>query len=313
MSTNKETISFLISMQRFENEISLMNYVEELRISANMLNFDSEFVLITHHSPINISVENKFILAQYKTQIVSVGPRTSWISGIFLGLTRSNGDFCFIPGASVNNLSRLLSLMMTEIIRSKTDLIGCTQKKQKIRFNRALRMRFIFAFIRRRSQIPLYVEICEDLLVTRRALNWIIRDRSVSTSLLEILFIPGITVSLLKDIDFAKKLDISKNTLSLLVLKYTSFPRLFFNFIFYLTSLITISLILNIFSVYFFEYNLLGQQTTDVPRWTNPLIITLIGFSIQTYFLSIIFRAIMFLSEETSTKPKTTTMSAIRL
>lgn len=313
MLINRETLSFLISTQRFTNEILLMEYISVLRSSAETLDFDSEFILISHSAHLNISTENQFILSQYRTQVVAVGPRNSWDSDIFMGLTRANGDYCFIAGTPIQNLASLLNLMIIEINKGQSDVIGCTQERRILGLVKSFRKQLVFRHIRRKMRIPLYVEFCEDLLVTRRALNWIIRDQAVSLSLVEILFIPGITVKILSGIDFSKKLQISKKTLSALMIQYTSIPKLLFNFSLYLNLSIMLGVFLNALSVKFFELNLLRQQVSQVPGWTTLVIISAAGFSLVTYSLSIIFRAVMFLSDESKTKPRTSIMSAIRL
>jgi len=304
MATDNEIITFVISWTRFKNSESIGDIFGTLNKLAADCNLDSEFVIVNSNLDENFDAEFAAASSDHPVQFIVVGEKNTWDQEIFAGLSRANGDYIFTVGESVNGIKNVLLSMLTLAKRIENDIVGTRIKApfpMKIRYFKTY---ILLGVLRRKSEAPINMGNCRELLLTRKALNWIIRDLSSAQSMLEMFLIPGLKFEFVESEFFGTKYRLTKSMYLRLLMRYTNFSLIILRSIFYLTATIMLATALNSALVTWYGSNLLGDPETRVPGWTTLVLLISFGFSVTVYSLFTILRAILYIGEEYSSKPR---------
>lgn len=303
MSDNKEMISFVLSWPEINSSKATDAYFNTLNNVTVKANLDAEFVVVMAYSDIDSQSEIKVISANYPLQIVVVGERNTWDQEMFAGLSRANGDYTFVVGGSLDGIEDIFPSMLQLARIHKNDVIGVRSDVKFLDKIKYLRTEIFFRLLRRRTRAPLSISNCNDLLVTRKALNWILRDLSSAQCMVEIYLIPGLTFDFVETETVRTKYKLSRKMYLRLLTRYTLAPLAILRGCFSLTAIVMLATTLNALSVRWREVNLLNQVERQVPGWTTLVLLLSFGFTVTIYALYIQLRTILYLAEEFSSKP----------
>lgn len=303
MSSEREIISFVLSSAGVGSGGDLVSRVRSLGDIAAELDMDAEFVVVVAYSDANLQYELKAQAMNHPIQIVVVGERNSWDQEMFAGLSRANGDYSLTVGRSTTDIERTLPKMLELAKSQKNDLVGLRDTPSILRRVKSLRTEFLFRLLRKRTKAPLSIDNCSELLVTRKALNWILRDLSSAQCIIEMYLIPGLSFGFVEADSSGTRYKLSGSMFSRLITRYTRVPLTVLKSCFYLTTFVAVAISANAISVRWRGLNLFNHVEQEVPGWTTLVLLISFGFAATIFALYIILRTILHLAAEYSTKP----------
>lgn len=303
MSTDKEIISFVLSGFEMSQTGEVATYFEtlsELTLSANL---DAEFIVVVAYSDTSFQEMLRTHSLNYPVQVVVVGERNTWDQEMFAGLSRANGDYTLVVGDSLEGMKDVFPEMLRLAKTNKSDVIGVRNRASIPEKIRHLRTEILFRILRNRTKTPLSISNCKDLLITRKALNWIVRDLSSAQCMIEMYLIPGLTFDFVNTEFVRSRYKLSHSMYSRLLTRYTLFPLTILRSCFSLTTLVILVTSLNALSVRWRGVNLVNHVEKQIPGWTTLVLLISFGFAVTIYALYVLLRTILHLAEEFSTKP----------
>ncbi len=303
MATEKEIISYVLSVCRLTPFEKLSEYMKTLSDVTESLNLDGEFILVIKELDDNLRKEIANHSANLPMQLVVVGGGNSWDQEIFAGLSRANGDYILILGNSAFGLASIIPNLLSVARREDCDVIGIKGKVKLHDKIRNLHVEILFRILRKRTKTPLFLGNYRDILITRKALNWILRDFSTALCILEIHLIPGIKFQVVPALESRERYKLSREMHSRLFMRYTKAPLLILKSCFYISLLLISFVAFNAILVRLRGFNILNQSETQVPGWTTLVLLVGFGFAIIIYALYVLIRIILHLAEEYSSKP----------
>lgn len=303
MSTDKEIVSFILSGDQMREDGQVANYFSSLIELANRLNLDAEFIIVVSYSESNLQKSIKSHSLNYPVQVVVVGERNSWDQEIFAGLSRANGDYALVVGRSLERVSSEFPHMFQAAIANGTDIIGLRRNIAGLEKIKSLKTEILFSLLRNRTQAPLSTANLNELLVTRKALNWVIRDLSSAQSMIEMFLIPGLTFDFIPTDSYGPGYKLTRDMYSRLLTRYTHVPQTILRISFSLTTLVMLGASLNALSVRWRGVNLFNHVEQQIPGWTTLVVLISFGFSVTIYSLYVLLRTILHLADQYSSKP----------
>ena len=303
MTVDREIISYVLSGFDMGPTTMLTSIFDTLCEITSNENLDAEFILVVAYSDTSLQDALKVHSRNYPVQLVVVGERNTWDQEMFAGLSRANGDYTLVLGDSVEEMRVLLPTMLDLVKVKKSDVVG-------IRNNAATwskivhwRTEVLYSLLRNRTRAPLSTRNRRELLITRKALNWILRDLSSAQCMIEMYLIPGLKFEFVAAHSAQSGYKLSRSMSSRLLTRYTRVPLKILKGCFFVTSLVLAATSLNAVSVRLRGLNLLNGVETQIPGWTTLVLLLSFGFAVMIYALYIILRTILHLAEEFSTKP----------
>ena len=303
MSIEKEMISFILSWSKIRGYGGLAAHFKTLGEATANANLEAEFIFVMAYSDSEFQDELKVNPIKYPLQVVAVGERNTWDQEMFAGLSRANGDYVLVVGDSLVGIETLLPSMLNLARIEKNDVVGIRSNISYLDKIRYLRTEMFFRLLRRRTKAPLTIRNCSDLLITRKALNWILRDLSSALCMVEMYLIPGLTFDFIKTETIRTKYKLSHKMYLRLLTRYTLIPLTTLKSCFSLTALVMLVTAINALSVRWRELNLLNQIERQVPGWTTLVLLLSFGFTVTIYSLYVLLRTVLYLAEEYSSKP----------
>ena len=303
MSIDKEIISFILSGSEMSRGGTIATYFETLSEITINANLDAEFIIVVAYSDTSFQEKLKVNSLNHPVQVVVVGDRNTWDQEIFAGLSRANGDYAFVVSDSLEGVDVLLPNMLRLARLNRNDVIGISNRVLLLERIKFLRIEILFRILRHRTKAPLSVSNCNDLLITRKALNWILRDLSSAQCMLEMYLIPGLTFSFVKTEIVRTRYKLSRNMYSRLLTRYTLIPLTILKSCFSLTVLVMLITSLNALLVRWRGVNLFNHVEEQVPGWTTLVLLISFGFAVTIWALYISLRTILHLVDEYSSKP----------
>ena len=303
MSIEKEIISFVLSWSKIYGNGAMAVHFKTLGDATANINIEAEFIIVVAYSDSKFQDELKVISLKYPIQVVVVGEGNTWDQEMFAGLSRANGDYVLVVGDSFVGIETLLPSMLNLARAEKNDVVGIRSNISYLDKIRYLRTEMFFRLLRSHTKAPLTIKNCSDLLITRKALNWILRDLSSAQCMVEMYLIPGLSFDFVKMDAIRSKYKLSHKMYLRLLTRYTPIPLAILRSCFSLTALVMFVTAVNALSVRWRELNLLNQVERQVPGWTTLVLLLSFGFTVTIYSLYILLRTILYLAEEYSSKP----------
>ena len=303
MPIEKEIVSFVLSGSKNYGQGAMANHVKTLSEATTQENLDAEFIIVMAYADAKFQDELKVNSLHYPLQVVVVGERNTWDQEMFAGLSRANGDFILAVRDSLVDIQTLLPSMLKLARKVENDVIGIRSHISYLDGIRYFRTAIFFKLLRWRTNAPLTINNCSDLLITRKALNWILRDLSSAQCMVEMYLIPGLTFDFVKTKIIRTKYKLSHKMYLRLLTRYTNIPLTTLKTCFSLTSLVMVFTAINALLVRWHEVNLFNKVETQVPGWTTLVLLLSFGFTVTIYSLYILLRTMLYLAEENSSKP----------
>lgn len=303
MSADKEIISFILSGDQMRENGQIANHFVTLSEISIRENLDAEFIIVVSYSDSDLQESIKSHSMNHPVQIVVVGERNSWDQEVFAGLTRANGDYSLVVGKSLEGLNLVFPIMLNVAKSKGTDVVGLRRSVSVLDRLKGVKTEILFSLLRNRTQAPLSLSNCNELLITRKALNWIIRDLSTAQSMIEMFLIPGLTFGFVPSELTTPRYKLSRSMYSRLLTRYTHVPQTILRISFSLTTLVMLGTSLNALSVRWRGVNLFNHVEMQIPGWTTLVLLMSFGFSITIYSLYVLLRTILHLADQYSSKP----------
>lgn len=303
MSLEKEIVSFVLSwseMKRSRTTVANLSILSGMTVN---LNLDAEFIIVMAYSDIDFQSELRVSQLNSPLQVVVVGERNTWDQEMFAGLSRANGDYTFVVGGSLEMIEEIFPPMLQLAKISQNDVIGARGNVLFLEKIKYIKTAVFYRLLRRRTKAPLSISNCSDLLITRKALNWILRDLSSAQCMVEIYLIPGLTFDFVKTKADRTKYNLSRKMYLRMLTRYTLAPLAILKICFFLTGMVMLATTLNALSVRWRGVNLLNEVERQVPGWTTLVLLMSFGFTVAIYSLYILLRTILYFAEEHSSKP----------
>ena len=224
----------------------------------------------------------------------------------FAGLEQSNGDFALCTEVELGEQISLIREMVQQGIDG-ADMIYLRDRKSLLS-GPSLRRRLFFAAIRLAGERQYNPRDRREFLLSRRALNWVVRDQTESVFLIETITSIGfetkvMEVSLpppLRSRSVTTAFSEAWNTLARsprFLSGVAQFVILSFFIIFVLTSA-------DALLVRLIERNIFGQPDTVVPGWTLLVLIISMGFMLCSILLYIILRLNLIILSNIKQQPR---------
>ena len=303
MSTNNEIVSFVLSGEQIGDEIQGANIFRKLSEISVREELDSEYIIVVSYSDDKLQSLIKTNLSNYPVQIVVMGERNSWDQAMFAGLSRANGDYALLMGKSIDSVESFLPEMLRTGRANDFDIVGMRRKISFLERVKGLGDVLLFRLLRNRAKSLLSLSNCDELLVTRKALNWIIRDLSSANCLIEMFLIPGFNFTFIASTTRKGGYKLSRSMRSKLLTRYTHVPQSILKLCFSMTSLVMLAASINAISVRWRGLNILNHPDVQIPGWTTMVILVSFGFSVTIYSLYVLLRTILHLADQYSSKP----------
>lgn len=303
MQIERELVSFVLSGDQMNVESEFTECVESLKDISEREGLDAEYIIVVSYLDEFLKGQIRSQLSRYPVQIVVIGEGNSWDQAMFAGLSRANGDYSLVLGRSLKDVGNFLPSMLNVGKRNSVDVVGLRRNIEFYERLRNLPTALLFRLLRNRVQSPLSLQNCDELLVSRKALNWIIRDLSLAQSLIEMFLIPGLTFDFVTTDLNQTGYHLSSDTRSRLLTRHTQVPLSTLKACFSLTSLVMVGASVNAISVRTRGLNIFNQPDPQIPGWTTMVILISFGFSVTIYSLFILLRTILHLADQYSSKP----------
>jgi hypothetical protein len=307
-----EIVSFVISSSKFTNK-EIFDEISFLLDAAHQNGFESEVIVI---SPVSQRIGDESfqtIKAETPLQFVIVGSNDSWDQQMFAGLTRANGDYVLIVGSPADEISRELNRMLSEMKHGEIDIVGLAIERDALFFEIFSRKRFLVKQLRKKFGEHVSLDTARDLLISRRALNWIIRDLPSSNSLFEIGFIPGLHFQVINSTNRLTRTSMNSELYFALLNRHTRFTLNSIRIGFALTFTVTFLTTINAIFVREFGRNVFGHVEIQIPGWTTIVFLLSFGFTTILYGIYLVLRSISSLREEMVQRPKYVIKSVNRI
>lgn len=303
MRIDRDLVSYIVSSNIIQAGDSI-DFLEELAVATKSAEVDAEFVIVISQPDVDIQEAIRRQNWILPIQFVVVGNGNTWDQEMFAGLSRANGDFAIVLGGSKEGLSTLIPQMITLARVNNNDIIGIKGNVSIIGRIKSIRAAFLFKTLRHYSITPYSVSNYNDFLITRRALNWVLRDLLLARSILEIYLMPGLKFDFIKTEFRRSHYRLVPDVYSRLATRYTKTPLLILRVCFLITSTLLVITSINAFMVHFYGFNLLNKPEVQIPGWTTLVVILSFGFTVTIYALYVLLRTILHLADEYSLKPK---------
>ena len=303
MSSEREIVSFILSGAKMRDHGKIAAWFETLRTITVKSDLEAEFIVVVPYSDVHFQEELKINSMGYPVQVVVVGERNSWDQEIFAGLSRANGDYSLVIGESLQGVEVVLPQMIEVARMKECDVVGLRNRVSFVEKLRNVRTETLYSVLRRSTKTPLSIRNCKDLLITRKALNWILRDLSSAQCMVEMYLIPGLTAEFIETETVRTRYKLSGNMYSRLLTRYTLVPLAILKSCFSITILMTLGISLNALSVRWRGVNLFNHVEEQIPGWTTLVLLISFGFAVTIYALYILLRTILHLAQEYSSKP----------
>jgi hypothetical protein len=313
MTVEKEIVSFILSGQNLSEASIISETIASLQRVSLDSDLDAEYIVVLAYPTEEVIDELRNSVSTNPVQVVVVGQSITWDQEVFAGLSRANGDYAFIVGEAIEPAVSIFPKMLKLARLSKNDVIGARKISSVVYRMKHIRETILFMIIGKNSDSTLTIHNCGEVLITRKALNWILRDISSARCMLEMFLIPGLTYEFVESGANSKQYRLKRSEYSRLLTRYTQIPMTLLKSCYLLTSFVMVFTSLNALSVRWRGVNLLNQIENQIPGWTTLVLLLSFGFTVMIYGLFLSLRTIIHFARESSSKPSHVVKSVYRL
>lgn len=266
---------------------------------------DYEIICVDNRSGLEFSSMEIPDATRNNCYVVALASRVSLDVGILAGFERANGDYAIAFDTHLAEHLDLIDEMYSHSQRG-VDIVLLRDRQTARRFSIASAL--FFALIRRAANAKISPRDRKEVLVSRRALNSILRYRHRTAYLGEIYSVSGYSYEALEVAipqESRRRTRSDRQRLAWAALaRMTSFPLP-------IALAAIIPLVLGLFvlsanalSVRLFGVTLLGHTAVAVPGWTYLVILLSIGFLLTNAALYAILRMLLVIHDEVRNEPR---------
>ena len=305
---NDSFLSLVVELNSRHSSADVKQFLENFEAALASKLDDFEIVLVYNGAKIDLSEIQLNERIRRNCFILKLARPVSWDTAIFAGFEQANGDYAVGFDLALGDHIDIIRQMIERAVEG-ADMVYLRDAKST-RSGPSIRRRAFFAAMKLSGEKHLHYLDRQEFLLSRRALNWVVRDQTQTVYMNDAIRSLGFETS---RIDVTLPRDVARRTYSEAASQAWSTlarsPRflsgiaqlvvLVFLMTFMLTSL-------DALLVRFFQINILGQPDTIVPGWTFLVLITSIGFMLCSFLLYIILRLNMLLLAELRRQQKYT-------
>jgi hypothetical protein len=267
---------------------------------------DYEIVIVDNRSGLDLSQVSLTEQVRRHCYLIVLAHHTSWDLAVYAGLDRANGDYTLVFDVTLVEHLALVKRMY-EVAQSGRDFVVLRRKRGSKYHRLPLSGRAFFFVMRWLSDVKLNPMDGKELLISRRALNWILRYRSRWHFLNEIYMSAGYGVGAIEvDIPIVqhRRSGAEKGALAWSALaRMSRLPLRAAEAAIAIVSGVMVLLSLNALSVRLLDRNLFGQPETIVPGWSYLVILISLGFIVTNISLYLVIRILTVISEDIRESP----------
>lgn len=238
--------------------------------------------------------------------ILKLARPVSWDDAVFAGLEQANGDFAVCYDIELADHFDTMEAMIQRAIKG-ADLVNLRDTKA-LRSGLSVRRRLFFAALKLSGEKHLHPLDRQEFLLSRRALNWVVRDQTSNVYLNDAISSLGFETDRL-DVElphvdarrtYSEAAGQAWSTLAQsarFLSGLAQFVIMCFFAIFALTSA-------DALMVRFLGRNLFWQPDTIVPGWTFLVLIISVGFMMFSVLLYIILKMNLLILRDMRQQPR---------
>lgn len=265
---------------------------------------DYEIVLVDNVSGVDLGALNVPEKIRANCYLMKLAKLVSLDTAIFSGFERANGDYTVLFDVNLESNVELIGEMYERAQKGR-DLVLLRDKHAPRRYSLSSAM--FFAVIRQAGGGSIDARDRKEILISRRALNWILRYRNRSAYLGELYAVCGYQMDVI-EVDIPqrsrqRKREDRQRLAWAALTRMTSLPLQIAT----LSILVLVAglfiLSANALSVRFFEHTLLGEHMVAVPGWTYLVILMSSAFLLTNITLYALLRVLLVMSEDVRKEP----------
>lgn len=290
----------------FISVVTVLQYPHQVRELSSFLNdihqvleqnfTDYETILInnTQHTDIDNYITPLKENIKKQIYLINLSTPTDINHAILAGLDRSNGDYTVILEFAFNKQTNLI-LDLFEAARTPFDIVYLRESNRKVPGRFKLPYALFYYIFKKYSKIKIDPNACNSRIISRRALNSVLKLRENLKYMKPIYSIVGYSTSHIdikggigwdSELGFSERF---KNSL-VAITSFTTFLRSLLLWIFIFSLIFLFGVVLNALSVRFYQSDLLGNPAVAESGWTFLVVMLSIFFAItclNLYIMSI--------------------------
>jgi Glycosyl transferase family 2 len=290
-------ISVVTVIQSRHNIRQLGGWLSGLYAELNAQFTDFEFVLVNNHLEIEeIDAAIKPLPEELRKNIflLNLSTHISRDNALLAGLDRANGDYTVIFEVDFADKPQLLT-QMWEKSQAGNDIVYLRARERRLALHTRLMYKVFYGIMRRYSGLRLDPEAHHSRLISRRALNSLLRLRENSHYLKANFALVGYNSTFIQlgepqfpdpEANFGAQF----RTALVAVTSYTTFLRSLLLWIFLTSVVVALVAIYNAISVKLFDIDIWGNRQEALSGWAFLVVLMSVFFAItclNLYIMSI--------------------------
>ena len=265
---------------------------------------DFELILVDNASGINFKDMNLSEDMRSNCYVVELAGQTSWDLSVFAGIERSNGDYTCVLGVDIKLDLGLIKKMYLELV-SGSDIVRLRNVRS---YSFTPRRSLFFLIMRATTKSSLHPDDRREYMLSRRALNWVVRDQTADWYMNEAILASGFSASHI-GVDMPKSQvrlsneDASAQAWSILI-RSSNFLLGFAQAVIVMLLIALFVASLSALFVRFYGFDIFGAPQSIVPGWTYSVILISLGFIAISTLIYISLRVQFILLEHLQSRPR---------
>lgn len=236
--------------------------------------------------------------------VINLSQRVPDDNAFVAGLDRANGDFTVILDMQFAEEPELI-LEMYNKTQENNDVVYLRYKKRRLPLFRKVFYKLFYYLMNRNSEIKIDPKMHTNRIISRRALNSIVRVREQLRYMKGIYAYVGYKSAWIER-DIKESQSKSRKHFKSAVVALTSFTDIvssMLKWVFIFTLLFSIGVSANALTVKLAGVDLLGNAQTAVPGWTSQILYMSFMFSILFFMLYLMSLYLVSINSEIKQRP----------
>ena len=241
-----------------------------------------------------------------EVSIYNLSNRTNKSSAIVAGLDNAHGDYVILLDMPLSDDPDIIERLYLES-QKNLDIVYLKYENRRIPFMRKYLLRFFYYLINKFSDLKLDYKVHTNRIISRRALNRLLMNRSDWSFLVANLSDVGYSSScLVSDVPYeAEKRPLYeeiRRAITILMSRTTLFNKMFL-YLFFVSLSFSVVVIINALLVRFTGHDILGWPREYVPGWTFIVVFLAITFNIVLVILYFLYIYLSTIYRQVLKKP----------
>lgn len=267
--------------------------------------WDYEIILVDYGSTIDFNAVEIDAELRDNCYLVRLTRTAIWDQAALAGVERANGDRCVILDTVLADHTDIV-LQMREAALAGGDIVGLRNPRNRVP-SQPLSRRLFFLALRHTASVGVGPRDRREFLISRRALNWIVRDSTVHWYLNEAFAASGFQIRWLeKDLPLTmpRARQAGTDLAWAVLVRSPQFLRTLSKVLIGGLLLILVLVVLNTLSVRFFGHDLVAQPQVTVPGWAYIVMLMSAGFAAVAGMLYLVLTIQLVLLEQLRARPR---------